>query len=252
MEYNTGVMVTEESRKILVADDDEFFRVQISDLLTEAGHEVKCVSDGRGVVEELQGNSDSFDLLLLDLQMPDVDGYEVLGWMRDNSLADSIPVLAITGVYDPTHILKRLKALGAVELITKALSSEQVVHKVNRLLFPEIEPRGKPRVPISIPVDFTLASTALKGNLLNLNESGLFLHTTEELRAHADIKLTFTLPGYDMLMNLKGVVRWYRCLLGEKRLFGGAGISFLDLSQSAEAVLQQFVRKERNRLGLQE
>jgi CheY-like chemotaxis protein len=252
MEYNRGTMVPEESKRILIADDDEFFRVQISDLLTEAGHEVKCVSDGRGVIEELQGNSDGFALLLLDLQMPYIDGYEVLEWMRDNSLAGRFPVLAVTGVYDPTHILKRLKNLGAVDLITKALSSKQVVHKANRLLFPEIEPRGKPRIPISIPVNFTLESTALKGNLLNLNESGLFLHTTEELRANAGIQLTFTLPGYDMLLNLKGVVRWYRCLLGENRLFGGAGISFLYLSHKAEAVIQQFVRKERHRLGLQE
>ena len=61
------------------------------DLLTEAGHEVKCVSDGRGVIEELQGNSDGFALLLLDLQMPYIDGYEVLEWMRDNSLAGRFP-----------------------------------------------------------------------------------------------------------------------------------------------------------------
>ena len=60
--------------------------------------------------------------------MPDVDGYGVLEWMRDNRLAGRFPVLAVTGVYDPTHILKRLKSLGAVDLITKALSSEQFVH----------------------------------------------------------------------------------------------------------------------------
>ena len=241
-------MITKDSKKILVAADDESYRVKLGYILTKAGHEAMCVNDGRGVIEELKNDGGFFDLLILDLQMPRVDGYKVLEWMRDNNLTGRFPVLAITGVYDQTHMLKRLKTLGTAGLITKASSPEQVIHKVNRILLPDMEPRGNPRVPISIPVDCTVGSYSFTGRLLNINAGGLFLHTTEELQKDTNIQLIFTLPGYDS-MKLNGVVNWYKGFYGEKRFFSGTGITFLDLSQEAQEVLGQFMKRE---LGLNE
>ena len=244
-------MITKDSKRILVADDDELFRVKLGYILTKAGHEAKCVNDGRGVIEELKNDGDGFDLLILDLQMPRVDGYEVLEWMRDNNLTGRFPVLANTGVYDPTHMLKRLKTLGTAGLITKALSPEQVIHKVNNLLFQDMESREKPRVPISIPVYCTVGSYSFTGRLLNINAGGFFLSTTEELQRDTNIQLIFTLPSYDT-MKLSGVVKWYKGYSGEKSFYSGAGITFLDLSQEAHEVLGQFVKIELGKLGLNE
>ena len=175
-------MITKDSKQILVAADDEFYRVKLGYILTQAGHEAMCANDGRGVIEKLKNDGDGFDLLILDLQMPRVDGYKVLEWMRDNNLTGRFPVLAVTGAYDSAHIFKRLKNLGTAGLITKASSPEQVIHKVNRILLPDMEPRGNPRVPISIPVDCTVESYSFTGRLLNINAGGLFLSTTEELQ----------------------------------------------------------------------
>ena len=236
-------MITKDSKKILVAADDESYRVKLGYILTKAGHEAMCVNDGRGVIEELKNDGDFFDLLILDLQMPRVDGYEVLEWMRDNNLTGRFPVLAVTGAYDSAHIFKRLKNLGTAGLITKASSPEQVIHKVNRILLPDMEPRGNPRVPISIPVDCTVESYSFTGRLLNINAGGLFLSTTEELQRATKIQLLFTLPGYDT-MKLNGVVNWYKGFSGEKHFYSGAGITFLDLSQTAQEVLGQFMKRE--------
>jgi uncharacterized protein (TIGR02266 family) len=251
MGYNTTSMITKDSKRILVADNDELFRVKLGYILTNAGHEAKCVNEGREVIEELKNDGYGFDLLILDLQMPRVDGYEVLEWMRDNNLTGRFPVLAITGIYDQTHMVKRLKTLGTAGLITKALSPEQVVHKVNRLLFPDMESREKPRVPISIPVYCTVENYSFAGRLLNINAGGFFLNTTEELQMGTNIQLTFTLPGYDT-MKLNGVVKWYKGFSGEKHFFSGAGITFLNLTQKAQGVLGQFVKIELGKLGLNE
>ena len=145
--------------------------------------------------------------------MPEVDGFEVLEWMRDNNLIGRFPVLAVTGTYDPIHMFKRLRTLGTAGLITKALNPEQVIHKVNRILFPDMEPWRTARVPISIPVDCTVGSDSFTGRLLNINAGGLFLHTTEELQKDTKIELKFTLPGYDT-MKLNGVVDWYKGFSG--------------------------------------
>jgi uncharacterized protein (TIGR02266 family) len=236
-------MITKDSKQILVAADDEFYRVKLGYILTQAGHEAMCVNDGRGVIEKLKNDGDGFDLLILDLQMPRVDGYKVLEWMRDNNLTGRFPVLAVTSAYDSAHIFKRLKTLGTAGLITKASSPEQVIHKVNRILFPDMEPRGNPRVPISIPVDCTVERDSFTGRLLNINAGGLFLSTTEELQRDTKIQLIFTLPGYNS-MKLNGVVKWYKGFSGEKHFFSGAGITFLDLSQTAQEVLGQFMKRE--------
>ena len=123
-------MITKNSKYILVADDSEFFRVKLSDILTEAGHKTKFVNDGRGIIEELKKDSDGFDLIMLDLQMPEIDGFAVLAWIKDNNLTGKFPVLAVTGVYEPSQVLDRLKDLGAAGLMTKAFSPEQVMHRV--------------------------------------------------------------------------------------------------------------------------
>ena len=244
-------MITNDSKRILVADDDEFYRVKLGYILKKASHEAKCVNDGRGVIEELKNDGDGFDLLILDLQMPEVDGFEVLEWMREKNLIGRFPVLAVTGTYDSIHIYKRLKTLGTAGLITKALNPEQVIRKVNRLLFPGMEPWRTARVPISIPAYCTVGSSSFTGRLLNINAGGLFLHTTEELESDTNIQLKFTLPGYDTIKS-NGVVTWCKSFSGEKRFFSGAGITFLDLSRKAQEVIEQFVKGELGKLGLNE
>ena len=235
-------MAETDSKRVLVADDDEFFRVKLSYILTKAGHVATCVNDGNAVIEELKNADDAFDLLILDLQMPELDGYEVLEWMRDNNLIGSFPVLALTATYDSTHIFKRLRALGTAGLITKALSPEQMINKVNRLLFPNREPGGEPRVPVSVPVEFIIDGDSFTGRLLNINTGGLFIHTTEELQRNTAVELIFTLPGYDE-MKFNGVVTWYKSYSGEKRFFSGAGITFLDPSQNDKDILGQFMKR---------
>lgn len=124
-------------KTVLVADDSIFFRTQLSDILTEAGHEVRFAKNGKEVVDELEKNSCDIDLLILDLQMPDMDGFTVLKWMKEKGASGKVPVLVTTGAYEPAHIVEEVKRLGAAGLLTKGNSAEQVRFRVDRILFPE-------------------------------------------------------------------------------------------------------------------
>jgi len=245
-------MITEKSKSILIADDSEFFRVKLGDILTEAGHRTSFVNNGKGVIERLSKGGQQCDLLMLDLQMPDMDGFAVLSWLKENNFADKFPVLAVTGAFEPTHVLQRLKDLGAAGLMTKAFSPEQVMHRVNRLLFPENLVRAAPRVPTSIPIDFTDGDTSHTGYLLNLSAGGIFLHSKHQLQTETIVSLKFSLPGSDKTMSFSGAVQWCTYLSGEENLFGGAGISFLDLSPEDEEIIRLFVQTELAKLGLKE
>ncbi|MBI5902715.1 MAG: response regulator, partial [Deltaproteobacteria bacterium] len=150
-------MITEDSKNILIADDSVFFRTKLSDILIEAGHLVRFAKDGREVINEIKIDSNGIDLLILDLQMPDIDGFGVLKWMKENGYEGKFPVLAITGVYELSQVTENLKGLGAAGLMTKGFTPEQIIFRVNRALFPDKIQQGAPRerVPVSVPVDFS-------------------------------------------------------------------------------------------------
>lgn len=245
-------MITKDSKNILIADDSVFFRTKLSDILVEAGHNVRFAKDGREVLNELTIDSKGLDLLMLDLQMPDIDGFGVLKWLNENGFKGRFPVLVITGVYEPVHVMVKLRELGATGLMTKGSTPEQIIFRVNRILFPDKIQHGSPRerVPVSLPVDFILGDAVRTGFLLNLSDSGAFLHTKAELLVGSLIRLRFTLPGSGRLLDLKGIVKWSTNDVASKTLFGGYGIMFTSFAEDEQAVLKGFVSSEIKRLGL--
>jgi len=108
-------MITKESRNILVADDSLFFRNKLTDVLIEAGHSVKVVKNGREAIEKIKTSPNEIDLVILDLQMPEIDGFGVLKWINENGFRGRFPILTITGAYEPTEVIANLKTLGAAD-----------------------------------------------------------------------------------------------------------------------------------------
>lgn len=112
--------------KILVVDDDAFFRVLCSDILTGAGFSVKTASNGAeavGVIDESQ-----FDVVITDLVMPDMSGLEVLQRSKQhNTLSD---VIVITGHGSMESAINALKN-GAFDYIVKPLNEDELLHTVH-------------------------------------------------------------------------------------------------------------------------
>lgn len=245
-------MITKDSKKVLIADDSVFFRTKLSDILVEAGHKVRFAKDGREVINELKIDGGSLDLLILDLQMPDIDGFGVLKWMSENGFKGKFPVLAITGVYEVAQVVDRIKELGASGLMTKGFTPEQIIFRINRILFPEKTAHGNPRdrVPISIPVDFTIGELTRTGFLLNISDSGTFLHTKTEILTGTMVRLKFSLPGIEKIFEIKAIVKWSTAEVAKKTLFGGYGLMFTSVPEDDGALIRKFVESEAARIGL--
>ncbi len=246
-------MITNDSKTIIVADDSEFFRVKLSDVLTEAGHKVRIVKDGAELIKEIQINPNGIDMILLDLQMPNMDGFGVLEWIKNNGLSGKFHILSITGVYETAQVIDRLKELGAEGLMTKAFTPEEIVFRVNKILFPyKAARRGNPRIPISLPVDFSIGEVSSTGYLLNISETGLFLHTKKTLFPDTNLHMRFALPSSNRLLDIKGVVKWCTQMSGEKSLFGGAVVHFAHLASDDQKIIREFVQAELKKMGLEE
>ena len=118
-----------ETAKILVVDDERIIREGCSRLLTKAGHQVISAQNGQEALELLQ--QDHFDMVLLDIKMPEVDGMQVMEVLRRNQT--DLIVLVITGYATIETAVEAMKA-GAYDLLIKPFSADALRIAVNRAL----------------------------------------------------------------------------------------------------------------------
>lgn len=102
--------------KILIIDDDAFFRKFYSTKLTEAGYEVELACDGEEGLEKL--DKEIPQLILLDLIMPKKDGFEILHILSQDKKYASVPII-IFSTLDQQDDITEAKKMGAVDYINK-------------------------------------------------------------------------------------------------------------------------------------
>jgi DNA-binding response OmpR family regulator len=134
--------------RILVVDDDRDAATTLAQVLTLHGYSaVATVTDPRAVRALHRAND--YDLILLDLHMPSMDGFEVMEGLREFERDGYLPVLAITG--EPGHRMRALK-LGAKDFLRKPVDLEELLLRVRnmievRLLYKERAPALAPQWP---------------------------------------------------------------------------------------------------------
>jgi two-component system cell cycle response regulator DivK len=106
-------------KRILVAEDDAASRELIGELLTAEGYSVEMAADGREALTRLQDGARP-DLVLLDIQMPQLDGYEVMRRLRATPGLEGLPVVAFTA-YAMAGDSERALAAGFSGYITKPI-----------------------------------------------------------------------------------------------------------------------------------
>ena len=117
--------------RILVIEDEELLRNLYAELLEMKGYKVDTSADGQNALEFLSDTRP--DLMLLDVNMPNLDGIEFLRKIKTDNKLKKIPVLLITGVIQVEKISACLD-LGAVGYIEKANSPVEVMSKIEMVL----------------------------------------------------------------------------------------------------------------------
>jgi DNA-binding response OmpR family regulator len=124
-------VTTGGSKRILVVDDDEAIRQVASLALAGAGYCVKTVSDGETAIDEARAWLP--DLVLLDVNMPGMDGWEALRLIKIDDALRHLPVVMFTikgEVRDKVHALQD----GASDFITKPFGYDELLSRVERIL----------------------------------------------------------------------------------------------------------------------
>ena len=119
------------SAKILVVDDVAMNVKLLADLLAVKGYATCTATSGSQALALIA--SEHPDLVLMDIQLPDIDGIEVLGRIRKDATLDAIPVLAVSASVMPDDQQKIISS-GFDAFITKPINLKQFVETVQRFL----------------------------------------------------------------------------------------------------------------------
>ena len=85
-------------KEILVVDDSSFFRTKLIGYIEEMGHRTQSARNGREALDLLEARGEEFDLVLTDIEMPEMNGFELAKEIRANHRFDALPVLAVTSL----------------------------------------------------------------------------------------------------------------------------------------------------------
>ncbi len=121
-------------KKVLLADDTLFFRTALSEILEGEGCEVLQAADGRAALQQAQAELASLDLIILDVQMPEMDGLEVLSRVREAETADPVKALVLSGVEFTPEQKEKLRTLGAGEVLQKSMPLPELAGRIVQLL----------------------------------------------------------------------------------------------------------------------
>lgn len=140
---------------ILVGDDDPNFCRLLSLLLDDAGYRVLVANDGHSLVRLAQEHMP--DLLLVDLVMPQLDGYEALRQLRNDTRTAHIPMIVLTARGAPADLVSGFES-GADDYLTKPVAGDELIARIGGHL------RRAARRPVHSPL------TGLAGNQLLVEE----------------------------------------------------------------------------------
>ena len=192
---------------LLLVDDDALLRGMAARTLQHAGFDVSVAAGGEEALARFA--QEPFDLVLLDLLMPGLDGFEVCRRIRDSTLGAKVPILILTGLND-TESIERAYGQGATDFITKPINWTLLSHRVRYAL------------------RIGLAAEAMR-------------------RSRESLARAQNLARLGSWAVLAG--EGFECSAEQLRIFGAHERDFVDMQDFARSSAQQIVAEDRERVA---
>lgn len=122
--------------KILVAEDDHDIRELIVLTLQFSGFDVTSVEDGAAAVQTAKAHKGKFDLILMDVRMPHMTGYEACRRLKEIDITKDIPIIFLSAKGQEAEVKTGL-ALGAEQYILKPFAPDDLIKTVSKILSKE-------------------------------------------------------------------------------------------------------------------
>jgi CheY-like chemotaxis protein len=227
-----------ERTRVLIVDDEEMMRNLVAAMLPEE-YDVTAVDGGRPALAAILERPP--DLVLLDLNMPGMTGWQLIDTLKD--LPSPPPVIAMSGMgtIEPTELSAvRRFVLG---YLAKPFTHEQLTLTCTRALAVAgaaqdttfVDRRREPRRSLLVPAALMSpeGTPAALGQILNLSPGGALIDLGAALHPGMEMTLAFDIPGGQGPFRVTGRIQW--------RKDGKLGVSFLDVSPEDHQRLERLL-----------
>jgi CheY-like chemotaxis protein len=191
--------------KLLIVENDIASLELMTEVFTLLQAEVRPVSDSQKAAGLV--NQERFDGIFLDLEMPNLNGFDLARLIRKSSWNKSTPIIIVTG-RDERQTMQEAFSSGATFFLQKPVDK----HKLS-ILFRAVRGgmlenrRRSTRVPIQTDVTCEVGSRTLRGVTWNLSQGGIQVEAGD-LRPGAAVRSSFRLPVSGIAINADGTVVW--------------------------------------------
>ncbi len=120
------------THRALVVEDNEHVCYMLEFILKRAGYDVNAVNNGRDAQAAIE-NLEPVDVIVLDLMLPYISGYQLIAELRDNTDWQHVPIVVLSGKVMEHDIVKALD-LGANDYITKPFRPEELLARLRRIV----------------------------------------------------------------------------------------------------------------------
>lgn len=218
------------SLKLLIVEDDIPSLELMAEVFTSLKAEVRPVSDSEkaaGIV-----NQEKFDGIFLDLEMPNLNGFDLARAIRKSSWNKSTPIIIVTA-RDEKQTMQQAFATGATFFLQKPVDRQKLSILFRTVSGGMLENRRKyTRVPLQTEVICIVGSRTIRGVTWNLSQGGMQIEASE-LQPKDVVRVSFRLPVSAVSIEAVGTVAW----AGEKR----QGIQFTNVNAKSQQSIRKYI-----------
>jgi CheY-like chemotaxis protein len=218
------------SLKLLIVEDDIASLELMTEVFTSLEAEVSPVSDSQKAAGLV--NQERFDGIFLDLEMPNLHGFDLARLIRKSSRNKSTPIVIVTG-RDQRDTMQQAFTIGATFYLQKPVDRQKLSILFRTVRGGMVENRRRyTRVPIQTEVMCTVGSRTIRGVTWNLSQGGMQVEAGG-LQSGDTVRVSFRLPVSGVSLEAVGTVVWTT----ENR----QGIQFTNVSPQNDQSIRQFI-----------
>jgi CheY-like chemotaxis protein len=218
------------SLKVLVVEDDPASLELMTEVFASLQTDVRPSSDSQKAATLV--NQERFDGIFLDIEMPNLNGFELAQMVRQSRWNKSTPIVIVTG-REQRDTMHQSFAMGATFFLQKPIDRLKLAGLLRAVQGPMHENRRRyARVPMQTEVRCCVGRKKLTGATWNLSQGGMQLEVPD-LTAGETVQLSFTLPQPPAGVEAIGLVAWTK----EKR----QGIRFMKMSVEHQEIVRDFI-----------
>ena len=216
--------------KLLVVEDDLASLELMTEVFTSLKAEVRPINDSEKAVAVV--NQEKFDGIFLDLEMPNLNGFDLARLIRKSSWNKTAPIVIVTG-REERQTMQNAFAIGATFFLQKPVDRQRLSALFRTVSGGMIENRRKSvRVPLQSDVTCTVGSRTARGVSWNLSQGGMQVEVAD-LKPNDTVRLSFQLPVSGIVIDAAGIVIWANATR--------QGIQFTNVSAQSQQSIRKFI-----------